>query len=186
MKITAITKFKLGELYGVLKKLGWSQAELGRRSGVGQYTISKFITLQSRPSEALARKIQNALAEAGEFIDVESMWPESFKGFLEPLVISDTRDVEPRAMLSLQSALQIPAECSVDMELVNTALDNAVAQLDSRQQVVLRQRADGKTFEEIGAKFGITRERVRQIESKALRCLRKPALIKPIEEAMRK
>ena len=53
-----------------------------------------------------------------------------------------------------------------------------VASLDPREQSVLMQRfgladADEKTLEEIGAQFGVTRERIRQIEYQALKKLRK-------------
>lgn len=50
--------------------------------------------------------------------------------------------------------------------------------LDPREASILRQRfgldgGDEKTLEEIGVQFGVTRERIRQIEDKALRKLRK-------------
>jgi RNA polymerase primary sigma factor len=64
-------------------------------------------------------------------------------------------------------------------EKTNTALvHEMVATLDSREQSILRYRfgLDGdeeKTLEEIGDKFGVTRERIRQIQEAALNKLRK-------------
>ncbi len=60
-------------------------------------------------------------------------------------------------------------------EKVNTVLDT----LSERERVVLEQRfglVDGqeRTLEEIGRQFNLTRERVRQIEAKALRKMRHP------------
>ncbi len=56
-------------------------------------------------------------------------------------------------------------------------LANAIARLKPRQQLVLNERfgLDGgkpKTLEEVGTTLGITRERVRQLETRALRELR--------------
>ena len=36
-----------------------------------------------------------------------------------------------------------------------------------REELVLQQRAEGKTLEEVGKIWGVTRERIRQIEAKA-------------------
>ncbi len=57
-------------------------------------------------------------------------------------------------------------------------LQDMVKHLDEREATILRYRfgLDGgseKTLEEVGAKFGVTRERVRQIQNLALRKLRK-------------
>lgn len=61
---------------------------------------------------------------------------------------------------------------------VNAMLDEMVKKLDPREATILRYRfgLDGgneKTLEEVGEKFGVTRERVRQIQNIALRKLRK-------------
>lgn len=67
-------------------------------------------------------------------------------------------------------------------EVVNSALNT----LTDREQKVIRDRfgfdnGEEKTLEELGANFGVTRERVRQIESKALRKLNQPSRLKKLE-----
>jgi RNA polymerase primary sigma factor len=59
------------------------------------------------------------------------------------------------------------------------ALRQALAELSDREQEMLAMRfglADGRrrTLEDVGAEFGVTRERVRQIEAKTLAKLRHP------------
>jgi RNA polymerase primary sigma factor len=62
--------------------------------------------------------------------------------------------------------------------------------LEDREQKILRLRyswIEGKsyTLEEVGEKFGITRERVRQIEQKALKKLKHPSRKRLLEEYVR-
>src|SRR5215216_329349 len=65
----------------------------------------------------------------------------------------------------------------VEVQLTESALHNAVSELSEREQRILELRyalsgdADPKSLEEIGRILGITRERVRQLESEALRRL---------------
>ena len=64
-------------------------------------------------------------------------------------------------------------------EEVSGALKNVLATLDSREAEVLSLRygigySKPKTLEEIGAIYGLTKERIRQIENKALTKLRHP------------
>ena len=59
--------------------------------------------------------------------------------------------------------------------------------LNEREAQVLRLRyglLDGRshTLEEVGAEFNITRERIRQIEAKALRKLRHPSRSKKLKD----
>ncbi|MGH9090021.1 MAG: RNA polymerase sigma factor RpoD, partial [Acidimicrobiales bacterium] len=63
--------------------------------------------------------------------------------------------------------------------MLDQAVKEALAHLTEREQDVVRLRFgldDGKirTLEEVGKEFGVTRERVRQIESKTLAKLRRP------------
>jgi RNA polymerase primary sigma factor len=64
-------------------------------------------------------------------------------------------------------------------EMLHESIKNALAVLSDRERQVLELRyglIDGKdhTLEEVGQYFNVTRERIRQIESKALRKLRHP------------
>ena len=61
---------------------------------------------------------------------------------------------------------------------VTVMLRDMVKHLDAREATILRYRfgLDGgaeRTLEEVGEKFGVTRERVRQIQNLALKKLRK-------------
>ena len=71
--------------------------------------------------------------------------------------------------------------------LLREQLEDVLATLTPREQQVLRMRfglQDGKphTLEEVGKEFDVTRERIRQIEAKALRKLRHPSRSKKLKD----
>ncbi|KRO00514.1 RNA polymerase sigma factor RpoD [Companilactobacillus kimchiensis] len=72
-------------------------------------------------------------------------------------------------------------------ELLKEQLENVLDTLTDREENVLRLRFgldDGRTrtLEEVGKVFGVTRERIRQIEAKALRKLRHPSRSKQLKD----
>ena len=75
-------------------------------------------------------------------------------------------------------------------ELLKEQLNDVLDTLTDREENVLRLRFgldDGRTrtLEEVGKVFGVTRERIRQIEAKALRKLRHPSRSKQLKDFMR-
>lgn len=79
-----------------------------------------------------------------------------------------------------------PAEHAA-YELLKEQLENVLDTLTDREENVLRLRFgldDGRTrtLEEVGKAFGVTRERIRQIEAKALRKLRHPSRSKQLRD----
>jgi RNA polymerase primary sigma factor len=67
--------------------------------------------------------------------------------------------------------------------------DEALSTLTPREEKIVRMRfgldrnGEERTLEEIGNYFGVSRERIRQIESKALKKLRNPALVQKLKAA---
>jgi RNA polymerase primary sigma factor len=71
------------------------------------------------------------------------------------------------------------------MNLLRDKLKDVLETLNPREREVLEQRfglsdGSGRTLEEVGKQFQVTRERIRQIEAKALRKLRHPTRIRKL------
>ncbi len=80
----------------------------------------------------------------------------------------------------------VPAEAAAQT-LLKEQLDEVLDTLTDREQKVLRLRFgmnDGRarTLEEVGKEFDVTRERIRQIEAKALRKLRHPSRSRKLKD----
>ena len=81
---------------------------------------------------------------------------------------------------------QVPAEAAYQ-SLLREQLSDVLSSLTAREEKVLRLRfglEDGRprTLEEVGREFNVTRERIRQIEAKALRKLRHPSRSKRLKD----
>jgi RNA polymerase primary sigma factor len=79
-----------------------------------------------------------------------------------------------------------PAEAA-SLTLLKEQLSDVLSTLTDREEKVLRLRfglTDGRqrTLEEVGREFSVTRERIRQIEAKALRKLRHPSRSKKLKD----
>jgi RNA polymerase primary sigma factor len=80
-----------------------------------------------------------------------------------------------------------PPSDIASQQLLKKQIDEVLATLNSREQRVLQLRfglEDGRsrTLEEVGREFKVTRERIRQIEAKALRKLRHPSRSRKLKE----
>jgi RNA polymerase primary sigma factor len=76
---------------------------------------------------------------------------------------------------------------AVSQELLKDALQDVLETLSPREKKVLMMRfglEDGKpkTLEEVGKEFKVTRERIRQIEAKAIRKLKHPTRARKLRD----
>ena len=79
-----------------------------------------------------------------------------------------------------------PAEAAA-YSLLKEQIEDVLGSLNEREQKVLKLRfglEDGRarTLEEVGKEFDVTRERIRQIEAKALRKMRHPSRSKKLKD----
>ena len=115
--------------------------------------------------EQAAQKVQSLLQHAAEPVSLD-------------IPVGEEEDAELGDFIEDENAAQ-PIEHAV-RELLREQIQTALAALTERERQVLELRfglLDGKnhTLEEVGRHFNITRERVRQIEARALRKLRHPS-----------
>ena len=83
------------------------------------------------------------------------------------------------------TGVESPAEAT-GYSILKDKMNEVLTTLTERERVVLIQRfglLDGKpkTLEEVGVAFNVTRERIRQIEAKALRKMRHPIRSKQLK-----
>ena len=99
--------------------------------------------------------------------------------------IGEEEDFSLSDLIEDQTA-EVPADAATRM-LLNEAVQRALGELTEREQEVVRLRFgldDGRirTLEEVGRIFGVTRERIRQIEMKTLAKLRHPMVSRPLRD----
>jgi RNA polymerase primary sigma factor len=99
--------------------------------------------------------------------------------------VGEEEDTELGDLLEDRDAVS-PHDAAAD-RLMREQIESVLASLDGREQRVIRLRFgldDGhaRTLEEVGREFGLTRERIRQIESHALRKLRHPSRSRKLRE----
>jgi RNA polymerase primary sigma factor len=141
------------------------QEELGREP-TDEELAAEIGTTASRVSQMRIAAIRPASLDAPVGDDDSNKFSE---------MVEDERAINPYEEL--------------EDKTVTSMLQDMVKHLDDREATILRYRfgLDGgaeKTLEEVGEKFGVTRERVRQIQNLALRKLRK--MIEKLEKTKAK
>ncbi len=151
-------------------------------------TINKLIRVQRQLLQDLGR--EPTPEEIGEDMDLT---PDKVREILkiaqEPVSletpIGEEDDSHLGDFIEDQDATS-PSEHAA-YELLKEQLEDVLDTLTDREENVLRLRFgldDGRTrtLEEVGKVFGVTRERIRQIEAKALRKLRHPSRSKRLKD----
>ena len=151
-------------------------------------TINKVLRTSHSMVQSLGREPTTQEIAAELHMDVQKV-EEILKIAQEPVSletpIGEEDDSHLGDFIQDDEASQ-PAE-EASYTLLREQLEEVLKTLTPREEEVLRMRfglIDGKphTLEEVGKKFDVTRERIRQIESKALRKLRHPSRSKKLRD----
>ena len=151
-------------------------------------TINKTLRMSRQLLQELGR--EPTPAEVADKLGVpESRVREVLKISRDPVSldtpIGEEDDSHPGDFIEDDTALS-PAD-SATFSMLREELNNALSSLTSREREVVTLRfglEDGRarTLEEVGREFNVTRERIRQIEAKALRKLRHPSRSKRLKD----
>ena len=108
-----------------------------------------------------AEKVADTLRVSGRHISVDAPFVEGEDNSLLDVLVNDDSPVADRTLIN---------------ESLSTEVERALSTLTERERDIIKLffgiNTQEMTLEEIGEKFGLTRERVRQIKEKAIRRLR--------------
>ena len=151
-------------------------------------TINKLIRVSRQLLQELGREPQPEEIAAEMNMPVERV-REILKISQEPVSLETPIGEEEDSHLGdfiQDDNVPVPAEAAA-FTLLKEQLVEVLGTLTEREQKVLRLRFgldDGRarTLEEVGKEFNVTRERIRQIEAKALRKLRHPSRSRKLKD----
>ena len=151
----------------------------GMSVGFGDNEISLFLPLPSS-AEEIAEKMDGMTPEKVREIQKISLEPVSLE-----TPIGEEDDSHLGDFIEDEGAMS-PDDYAAN-ELLKDELNDVLLELTDREEKVLRLRFgldDGRTrtLEEVGREFNVTRERIRQIEAKALRKLKHPSRSKRLKD----
>lgn len=151
-------------------------------------TINRFLKISRKLMQELGR--EPTPEEVAGTMQVElSKVREIMKVSQEPTSLATPVGDDEDSLLGdfIQDTTQPSPYDSASHELLKEHLDEVLHTLSDREKRVLILRfglGNGRprTLEEVGVEFGVTRERIRQIEAKALRKLRHPSRAKKLKD----
>ena len=116
-------------------------------------------------------KISDTLRVSGRHVSVDAPFVEGEDNSLLDVLPNDDSPSADRGLVN---------------ESLNTEIERALSTLTDREREIVKSffgiGCQEMTLEEIGERFGLTRERVRQIKEKALRNLRNPSKRKKLQD----
>lgn len=151
-------------------------------------TINKLIRTSRRLSQEYGREPTSEETANGMGISPEKV-REIIKISQEPVSLEMPIGEEEDSHLGdfIEDRTTMPPVEAASLNLLKDQVDEVLSTITPRERRVLQLRfglEDGRsrTLEEVGKEFGVTRERIRQIEAKALRKLRHPTRSKKLKD----
>jgi RNA polymerase primary sigma factor len=151
-------------------------------------TINRYLKISRKLMQDLGREPTPEEVALAMQVDVVKV-REIMKVSQEPTSLATPVGDDEDSFLGdfIQDTTQPTPYDAASRELLKEHLDEVLQTLSDREKRVLILRfglEDGRprTLEEVGVEFGVTRERIRQIEAKALRKLRHPSRSKKLRD----
>lgn len=164
---------------------GYSKRELGELVGVSTPAISSYERLRSLPNPFIARRLARVLHKK-----VSDLFPEQLREYIREIRAErkgckyDALSNSVPLPKNIERMFTVPDEHSPEFlaseEFLKERIKNVLRTLSFREREILNLRYGleegySYTIEEVAHIFKVTRERIRQIEAKAIRKLQQPS-----------
>jgi len=163
---------------------GYTQFQLANKLKISINSVTSYERLRYHPSDEIAEKISKSLNK-----EVEELFPKKLKEIVKEInshrknrkkdaLYHNTLTLNKRTKKRMMKSLyyEDPLNFLIEEEQ-ESGLKNALEGLEDREQKIINRRyglkngGDRETLEQIGEQLNLTCERVRQIESAAIRKL---------------
>ena len=165
------------------KKKGWTQKDLSMLTGINLVKIGQIETMRAIPTPEIKSEISDALKKPIDYLFPPELMDSVKEGlFGRRLVELEDHHVLKQSPEVIRGLLPAPAPqddpfYTANLYYLRKQVQAALDTLPPREKRVLvlrfgREGGGSRTYEEVGKTFNVTRERIRQIEYKALKTLR--------------
>lgn len=175
-------RLKNAALVNARESLNLTPPQASQQIGISYGTYLAAEAMRAFPRPETQRKICDFYRSKGAFLLEEEVFPQELQKvkLLRKYIAQETIPREQLVSLSYVNRRMLPLVPSVEEKFVSLELtqvvDDVLSTLTPKQKDVLRLihgfEGDPQTYLQIGEYLGVTRERVRQIEAKALMKLR--------------
>jgi len=184
-------KVKNNRLLTKMEAAGYlSVAKFAEALGMNRHTIDRIVQMKSAALDEEGYYRPQAL-QIAEFLNCtpQDIYPPAqMRGTMKENKAQITANAnEVDSLTSSLRTLAFSPERKMILNEANQALKAAMMTLTPKEQRILDLRygltyGEEKTLDEVGAMFGVSRERIRQQEMKALRKMRHPGRSKELRE----
>ena len=196
MKIRATLNLRNEKMIAAREKTGLTQAQAAELAGVNLSFYTELERLDYSKLNLKFKGSQRNITQRIESVamaltlDAEDVAPEELRGTKIEVSHRRIAEMDNTALISLNEMKQIASPIDVENQKDIARYVSAVIKtLPFREQEIVKQRfgIDGEKpleFAEIGKKLNITRERVRQLECRAIRNLQHPARMEKLSSLL--
>jgi RNA polymerase primary sigma factor len=174
--IRIISRIKNNRLLILQEESGLNSREFAKQMGIGYVNWLSIVSLKHFPGPKTIIKIEEYTKTP-----IEDLIPEYLNRVTKRI---STRTISEPQLLSLIEAQRLELPATQENDLINRekneCLNIALNTLTPRESEVLEMRfglngKDEATFDEIALRFDVCKERLRQIEARALYKMRHPS-----------
>lgn len=171
-------------------EIGMNQAEVARAVGITPSLYGEFEAMKISPLRSRSGDWRPSVLKLADFhgVSADELFPQSMMPLHERSKMAVAVNVSEidRLIAASPSHGLLPSEVAVFKDEAGVALRKAVALLPPSQRDVIARRfgigRDEQSLSEIAEARGLCRERIRQIEMRALAALQTPRALKSIRE----